>query len=480
MDDSRILSFKYLGFGLLAILAVGGGCGASKRQGQTDITTQTPVTQALPPLAANDVSILFPAPTTAADLDKIIAVSTITTPNSQDPTKRDPIWPAAAFQQFVAIADGSFAQVAGTQDHIGLPAEAQNVTAWFIAGIRIDAGAPGLSTEIRGQLGQLPQIRLIVQPVTRSADGTPKVLDIAGHLIFDFITATPAAPAQPDCLPRQSPDNDAFNSVVFDLVAVRNKLRDGQLGTSKINTTGVPLGIHPGLLDLTTATNLRGEIITFLQKHISADRLDAMAIAGLPSGAPAPWIFLSMVKVPAGVVPALPNGGFAPVHGPTLDGNQQFAQMLQPFGTNPRVVPDPHTNNLNPITCKNATVSPSSLPIADRNGVATAELFAPSPPSPDRARQILDVIADPSKSHFFNTDCVSCHTESRRAMDLQNLKDIPGINPANLPNGQWNIRNFGWSPSNKGAQATITRRTANETASVVDFVNSEVLAKQQK
>jgi len=65
-------------------------------------------------------------------------------------------------------------------------------------------------------------------------------------------------------------------------------------------------------------------------------------------------------------------------------------------------------------------------------------------------------------------------------MDLQNIKDIPGINAANLPNGQWNIRNFGWSPSNKGAQATITRRTANETASVIAFINSEVLAKQQK
>ena len=226
-------------------------------------------------------------------------------------------------------------------------------------------------------------------------------------------------------------------------------------------------------------TNLRSEMISFLERHISAQRLDAMAIAGLPDGAPAPWIFLSMVRVPAGVVPTLPNGGFVPVHGPTLDGNQQFAQMLQPFGANPRVVPDSHTNNLSPITCKNAAVSPSSLPIANRSGVATAELFAPSPPSPDRTKQILDVIADPAKSHFFNTDCVSCHTETRRAMDLQQIKDIPGINPAALPNGQWNIRNFGWSPSGKGVQATVTRRTANETASVVTFINSEVVVAKQ-
>src|SRR5258707_3840606 len=99
-----------------------------------------------------------------------------------------------------------------------------------------------------------------------------------------------------------------------------------------------------------------------------------MAIAGLPAGAHAPWIFLSMVEVPAGLDPALPNGGFVPVHGPTLDG-QQFAQMLEPVGTAPRVVPAPNTNNLNPITCKNAAVSAASLPIPKPSGVSTTELF---------------------------------------------------------------------------------------------------------
>jgi hypothetical protein len=63
-------------------------------------------------------------------------------------------------------------------------------------------------------------------------------------------------------------------------------------------------------------------------------------------------------------------------------------------------------------------------------------------------------------------------------MDLLKLTDFPGIDPAALPKGQWNIRNFGWSPSAKGAQATVTRRTAAETVAVVTFINSELLAKQ--
>jgi hypothetical protein len=143
---------------------------------------------AVQPLSANDVSWLFPAPTQAADFANLIAVRDITTPDPQDPTKRDPVWPDAVFQQFLAIADSPAAQAApGATGQIALPKEAQTPDAWFVAGVRIDAGAPGLSSDIRGQYGQLPEIRLIIQPIIKNPDGSPKVLDIAGHLIFDFI-----------------------------------------------------------------------------------------------------------------------------------------------------------------------------------------------------------------------------------------------------------------------------------------------------
>jgi hypothetical protein len=481
MASSRMVSFRYLTLGVIGILIAGGGCGGSSRHGHTDAGAGGAVpaqTQAIPPLSANDVSWLFPAPTRAEDFDKLIAVHDLTTQNPKDPTKRDPVWPDAVFKRFLAIAASPAAQVAGTQSRIGLPAEAQSIDAWFIAGIRIDPGAPGLSNDIRAQFGQLPEIRLIVQPVTRNPDGTPQMHDMAGHLIFDFTLEKPNAPAQAGCLPRRLPDLDTFNAIVADLSALRTKLSDGLLGAHKVTTSGIPLGVHPGLADATTANNFRGEIKSFLEKHISGRRLDAMAIAGLPAGAHAPWIFLSMVELPPGVDPALPNGGFDPVHGPTLDG-QQFAQMLEPDGSVPRVVPEPHTNNLNPITCENAAAPTASLPIAKRRGVSTADLFVTPPPPADKTKEILDVIADPAKSHFFNTDCVSCHTETRRAMDLLNTKDIPGIDSAALPNGQWDVRNFGWSPAPKGSvQATVTRRTATETAAVVTFINSELLAKR--
>ncbi|WP_216843135.1 hypothetical protein [Granulicella sp. S190] len=431
---------------------------------------------AIQPLSADDVSLLFPPPTKAEDFAKLIAVRDLTVPNPQDPTKRDPVWPDSAFQQFLAIAAGPAAQVDGTQKSIGLPAEAKTIDGWFVSGIRIDAGAPGLSNDIPAQFGQSPEIRLIIQPVTRNSDGTPKVDDIAAHLIFDF---TLLNQQQPGCLPRQVPDMVAFNAIVKDVAALRTELSEGKLGVDKVITAGVPLGIHPGLADETTANDVRNEIQLFLERHISGQHLNAMAIAGLPAGAPEPWIFLSMLKVPSGFLPALPNGGFVPVNGPTLDG-KQFAQMLQPAGAIPRVAPEPHTNNLNPITCSNAAVTGAVLPIAKRRGVSTSDLSNTPTPTAEKTKELLDVIADPTRSHFFNTDCVSCHTETRRAMELLKVTNIPGINTATLPNGPWDVRNFGWAPAGKGSiQATVTRRTTAETAAVVSFINAELLTRQR-
>jgi hypothetical protein len=405
----------------------------------------------------------------------LIAVSDLVAPNAQDGTRRDPVWSDAAFQQFLAIASSPAAQVAGTANSIGLPNAAQSKSSWFVAGVRIDAGAPGLSSEVRAQFGQVPEIRLITQPVTRGADGTPHPLDIAGHLIFDFVTATPEAPAQPGCFPRRVADLAAFRGIVAELAELRAKLADGRLGGVNVVTAATPLGVHPGLANAATAPSVRQEMKSFLERHLSAERLGSMAIMGVPSGAFAPWIFLAMLKVPPGAVPSAPNGGFIPVHGPTLDG-QQFAQMLAGAGNNPRVVPLPRTNNANPITCQHgALLTPQ--PVAARNGSSTAELFVDPTPPADKVREILDRIADPTKSHFFNTDCVSCHTETTRAMRLLQLNDVPGVDKSAVPNGEYNVRNFGWSPEIEGqTRGTVTRRTAAEIAAVVAFINAQLLS----
>ncbi|HET9534605.1 MAG TPA: hypothetical protein VFP43_04560 [Mesorhizobium sp.] len=57
---------------------------------------------------------------------------------------------------------------------------------------------------------------------------------------------------------------------------------------------------------------------------------------------------------------------------------------------------------------------------------------------------------------------------------------VDGVARAVLPKEDWNVRNFGWFKSflNMGpAVPTATRRTATETAEVVEFINRELLGK---
>jgi hypothetical protein len=446
---------------------------------------QPPVVARAPeqPLAADDVSWLFPAPTKESDLANLIAMSDLTVPNPQDLTKRDRVWSDATFQQFITIA-GSAAGAVTDSDKIGLPDAAKKIDAWHIAGVRFDAGAPGLSDAIIEEYGQSPQIRLIVQPVTREADGTVTAVDTTAHLIFSFAKQELLPPSKPGCFPRPVPDLVAFKQIVVEVAALRSKLRDGELGSNKIVTAGKALGIHPGLVDQTTASNVRAEMKAILERHLSPERLGQMAIMALPANdAPEPWIFLAMQFLPPQFLPPpvaaqMPKGGFVPVPNPTLDG-KQFAQLLRPEGANPRVVPEPRTNNLASITCINAAVPANGPPIPERKGVATADLptgIQKTAAGKAKVLSELNTIADPNMSHFFNTDCVSCHTETRRALELLLPGDIPKIAAAPLPNGPWNVRNFGWSPLSEGdVGGTVSRRTAAETKAVMDFINAKLL-----
>ncbi len=414
------------------------------------------------PLAANDVSILFPAPRNAKDLTNLIALSDL-----NGPAGSGRVWSDADFNGFLAIAEDPRFQVAKTDFPLQLPPEVKQIDAWFIAGIRIDPGAPGLSKDVIEQYGQQPQIRLIAQPVTRGPGGTIKVHDIAAHLIFSYSASE--KPAADLCLPRPKPDMAAFEPVIRDTVALRDQLASGKFGKTKVNTAGL-LNVHPGLIGA-SAVPFRNALKGFLETHLASARLSAMAIMGLHD--PEPWIFIAMVKPAPGVV--------LPVQGPTLDG-AQFAQMLSRRTADGRleVVPAPVTNNQNPITCRHAALQKPPQPVGERKGVATAE-FINGKASDARVREIVDIIADPKQSHFFNTDCISCHTDTAQPLVRfkKNFK-VAGVAPAVLPKEDWNVRNFGWFTSFlRGGPAvpTATRRTATETAEVVEFINRELLGK---
>jgi len=441
------LSSKLIAAGLAAAIAAG------------TAAAQT----ASKPLSANDVSILFPPPKTAADMANLIALSDLAGPTGS-PQR---LWSDEDFAHFLANAENP--ERPGTPDsgahRIHLPDGVKNIGAWFVAGIRIDPGAPGLSKDIIAQFGRQPQIRLIVQPVTNGPEGF-KVHDTAGHLIFSFSLAPD--PPLDGCapFPRSKPDDDAFKAIIRDVAALRDQLAAGKFGGAKVATAG-DMNVHPGLLGA-SAKPFRDALKAMLEKNLSPQRLNTMAVMGLD--APEPWIFVSMLKVPV--------AGFIPVPGPTLDG-LHVAQMFSIIGGK-HVVPQPSTNNQNPITCRHAALQNPPLPVADRKGVSTSA-FIDGNVADSRVLEIVNIIADPKQSHFFNTDCVSCHTETAQPL-TKNVKNfaVPGVAKAVLPKENWNVRNFGWFPSflqGGPAAATITRRAAAETADVVSFINSELLNK---
>lgn len=405
-------------------------------------------------LDVNDVSYLWPPVTNAADAADLLSADELTADGVT------PIWPKQHFAAAIATAQTiKVVNSEGKDDAIDFGAANRAAFSdphnWKVVAVRIDPSAPGCSAGVIAQFGSIPQIRLILQPVIVNA-GSVKVHDLTAHLGFSFILP-PVAPAGP--VPA-IPDKAAFGEIVKELAVMKAKL------AAAGKATAGPLGVHPALKD--KATGFAGDFKAFLKRHLSEPRLNLIAFMGLAS-VQKPWVFFTMRKGPAGV--------FVPVPLKVLGG--QNAQMLT-FGIDGHVMPVPAPTNL-----------------GGTKGVSTAVLFEdgidkklatpvfagdPRPLHQD----IPDIIANPEIANVFNTDCVSCHTESARrivlkipAGDGQFRFPLPaglsGVDPAVLPKHRWNVRNFGWFPFGKKVSATVTQRTANESAETADFINREYL-----
>lgn len=411
----------------------------------------------------NDVSILLPPPTSD---DSGLAITDLAFDGAS-------VWPDDVFAQYLGIAE-NFGGIDGEDVVSGRGGSRIDLSAftdksvWHVAAIRIDPGAPGLSDDIKREFGQAAQIRLVLQPVT--GDGT--VHDVAAHMIYNYVSGAERVAGCP--ARRLAPDLTQFRRIVDDAAAIKSKLAAGEIGGEAIDTDG-PLGVHPAAdpaqASAATRRAFRDELKGFLDAHLDPSKLGAMAIMGLPKNAPEPWIFLAMAPNPAGE-------GFVPLPSPAIGQDKfRFAQMLDARrGTS--VSPVVRANNLNPITCSFEVDPNNPLGVTspeNANGVSTAELFPNG--DAERMREIVSVIADPTRAHFFNTDCVSCHTETRREMDILGTDRVDApVDPGVLPTELWNVRNFGWFPSflNGGVFATATRRTAAETEEVVEAINASL------
>ena len=445
--------------------------------GPTAVSTQPPpqASRPRPRFDVADVSYLWPAPETEADVASLISADSAAIGKAG-------LWPEAAFGRMLELVTGEKATLKhpkGATRKIGLTPEIRDRHNWKVVSFRADPGAPGGHQDILTAFGASPQLRLIVQPVTIEA-GKPRVHDLTAHLVYTFVKPSPqgAADPRPGTLSAAIPDQDKFRSILDDLARLKAMLK-----AKGIDTQGMPLGVHPGL----KSADFAREVGAFLERQVDEKDLSAIAFMGLDGAAPEPWIFFAGTR--------LPDGTYGPAPIPALGFGS--AQMLDFIDGAPNVVPAPLPTNRNPVS------NVLAVPLPDRRGVATAALFAgnldldapaviaeadgmpivDAANPPVRNRDIPDLIANPRRAHFFSTDCISCHTETTRRSILKiggdspfaydRPPDISGVDPAVLPTEKWNVRNFGWFPlgKDKGIKPTATMRTANETADSVEFIN---------
>ncbi len=404
----------------------------------------------------NDVAFLWPVPGTAEEVERLLGADALLADG------KERLWPRQAFDEIIRTA-----QTVGVRGSTGnihtisfghLAKDFSEPKTWKVAAVRVDPCAPGCDDhDLVKETGFSPQIRLILQPITvRNQQVT--VHDVTAHLVFSYTKgrATPFVP-----------DRDAFDGVVQDLMAL--KLLASEHGVS----TAGPLSVHPGLRGPRSA-EFNEELTGFLRRRLSEQHLLAAAFMGL-APEPEPWIFFALKRDE--------SGQFVPAPHPVL--GMSNAQMFIIGGDS--VMPPPRPSNLARAT-KTAAGRGVSTSLLFRTG-AGERLHEPvfagtkSPTLGD----VPDLIANPQRSTFFNTDCVSCHSESARRRALGIATESPfrfsrppgtsGVDPEVMPKEDWNVRNFGWFPSffQQTAVPTATQRTANEAAESAHAINRDYL-----
>lgn len=410
------------------------------------------------PLDINDVSFLWPVPTTKAEVDALISLNDAAIEGKIFP---DDLW-AKLIDEAKTVNVG--------RSRISFPNDAvfKKPITWKVAGIRVNPSALGTNPEALLQLGVVPSLRLIVQPVTVEGDGF-KIHDFAAHVVLTQ-TKAPTNPNKP--FPFQ-PNNDAFNAIIKDLREIKTFL-----DRAGVKTAQRELDVHPGFRVAAGKPNevpgFSGKLRALLKEHWNNKQL-VISFMGIPSENE-PWIFFKVT---------LANGRF---RRDTVSGHfgppPPKSQMLSFLSGAPKVEPAPVPNAA--AAAQGFGVGTDLLFRADIESHLDDPLF---PGSPDasakqlKLRDVPDFIANPSLRNTANTDCVSCHTETtlRHSLGLtpqplafKHPAGISKVAASVLPTDKWNVRDFGWGLNffnNREFKPTVTQRAANEAAESADLIN---------
>jgi len=280
------------------------------------------------------------------------------------------------------------------------------------------------------------QLRLIAQPLGQRLPGIPEPfpLDTTMHLVFSMAGGGA---------------DGIRDAIVRDLIGLK------QLALAQgLQTTGVPLGVHPALARDSSA--YAEAFANFLRKHLKPEKLSAVAFMGLEEDNLPPWVFFAGRVTNGGKnwsnlqIPAYAGDSAGAAKGATIE-------MFR-TGQSIKVLPEPPEG-----------IS-STAPHINRRGSGADDVAQ------------ANAVNNPEIVNFFTTDCISCHT----ATEVVAAGMVGGTPEKNRPNlysipkgltalpgrridldGEWRFRNLGYM----FGQPTVAYRTVFETAQGLDLIN---------
>jgi hypothetical protein len=385
-------------------------------------------------LTYNDISYLWPVPKNTEDVEKLLSANTVIGSTT--------IWPEESFNKVLNRArslkipkgpkGSGYKSIKFVYHSDSALLKRKN---WKVVGFRIDPSAP--STSDTNVIGIIPQIRLVLQPVTLDKKGVVTVHDFAVHLPFSYTLSGNIHEKK-----LYVADTVTFKEIINDIIILKKYLES----TSKVPSEEV-LQVNKGLAN--KVPGYAKKIEAFLSKHIPKGELNFIAFMGL-APRPEPWIFFSMLT------------------------GEKF-QILSTMDSD-STAGKPIRKNTN--WKDGASVSTAILYQMKDSTDPRLDSLAISKKQIPLNKDIPNIIANPDFCNVFNTDCISCHSESTRRSLLGLEENVNYkfssenlVKKELLPTGIYNVRNFGWFGNvTDMAKPIISMRTANETANVLEYI----------
>ncbi|HWU42788.1 MAG TPA: hypothetical protein VN132_05090 [Bdellovibrio sp.] len=383
-------------------------------------------------LDVNDVSYLWPPAVQNSEIAALIPLNQVI--------------PESTFQEVMAFSQGQTLQNKTLPTPVHFPEEALgHIQNWYIAAMRIDPCAPGLAAYKGDSQKCLQEIRLVAQPFLVLND-LIDYHDYALHILFELSAGDPK-------------NSQSFATVLNQLLQLKQQNKE-----AGVDTTGVPLKIHPGFTVPGFSKKLNGILLASLQTA----RLKKITFTGAAS-ADGPWAFFQGL---------IQNQHFVLESDPTLH-NLPFGSISPELpGNGGSISPSP--DNINWPISDDGGHAPSAANLFFKGTIDLknpAILADASESKVFKIEDLVNVFDNPQITNRTNTDCFSCHTSTSRAA-LLNLVNEPNQFKYQAPNDHTTLtpvlmnksitsfRTFGWF----GSRGVVSRRVINESAEVANLI----------